>query len=709
MQDYIEQGPDDHDEKHNGESPKVLTEANRKQLIKILTISMYSAIAVFTSCILKDRIQRGWGWDVIIWHCYTGVSFCILSLFFKHCISKGVGGSLALRVVPIIHISYLMFCCVESGFFDFPSHYQLTPYMLTFIAVEDYYYVALDMPLRTKNIHRSLLWGYYIGRCYLYISGHTSVIHQSYINSIRNSHKELQSMFKNTLDVVPNGVLIIDIKKHTIEYANKEMHLIFDCECTSDNIVLQNQVKKFLLVDSSPSAIETPKPSQMSPHIQRRKGSSIAYRQQQSSSSKRSSLESTQSMSGLYLSKKNLWDSMVDMLDHSSDKNSKEQVFKAKEPKRYIQVKTSFINNGTQILAICTDITRIKEMEAAGRRMRSSFFSSVAHELRTPLNSIIPIVKMVLDILKDREELARVYKFINIVHNSSIHLQNVIEDALDISRLENNQFQIFMESFEVRKIVEEVSQLMDFQIERKGLRLNVTISEKVPARITCDAKRFKQVLFNLIGNAIKFTFKGSINVNLDFDDDACMLIGSVQDTGVGIKQSDLDQLFKFFGTLAKSKDINRGGMGLGLTISKMIIQSLGGDIGVESEVGKGSSFTFSVQVKSFEREQQLEKLVQQQNIESLLNEELSLTRLESARSRSLERNNQLYTDLCSDYQPSLGRAASPLQRNISLKDQDKESGGVVPSRTCSQLYKSLPMQIVKMGHSSQEREAECSI
>lgn len=204
-------------------------------------------------------------------------------------------------------------------------------------------------------------------------------------------------MFKNTLEVVPNGVLILDFKKHKIEYANKEMHKIFGCDCLSDNLTLQNQVKKFYIVDSAPG--ETTKP----PPIPRRKGSSFTYRQQQSSSSKRSSLESLQSHHTTGLNKKNLWDFMVDMLDHrQSEKNSQEQIFKAKDPKRYIQVKTSFINNGTQILAICTDITRVKEMEAAGRRMRASFFSSVAHELRTPLNSIIPIVKMVLEILREK-------------------------------------------------------------------------------------------------------------------------------------------------------------------------------------------------------------------------------------------------------------------------------------------------------------------
>jgi signal transduction histidine kinase len=146
-------------------------------------------------------------------------------------------------------------------------------------------------------------------------------------------------------------------------------------------------------------------------------------------------------------------------------------------------VKTAVINNGSQIIAICSDITKLKEMEAQAQKMRALFFSSVAHELRTPLNSIIPIIRMMLDTM---ELEPRVVNYLQIILNSALHLQNVIEDALDMSRLENNKFSIFKEIFDLRLAVQEVCDIMRFQIKQKGLDLNLQIGEGVPSTIHSD-------------------------------------------------------------------------------------------------------------------------------------------------------------------------------------------------------------------------------
>ena len=153
--------------------------------------------------------------------------------------------------------------------------------------------------------------------------------------------------------------------------------------------------------------------------------------------------------------------------------------------------------------------------------MRAQFFSSIAHELRTPLNSIIPILKLVIDI---------------------------------------------------RQAANEVYDIMKFQLDAKKLNFKLSIHHSVPSIINSDQKRLKQVLFNLIGNAVKFTFSGEVSLTFDYENLTKMLTGSVRDTGVGIKQEDIDKLFRFFGMISSTKDINRGGMGLGLTISKLIIQ-----------------------------------------------------------------------------------------------------------------------------------------
>lgn len=157
----------------------------------------------------------------------------------------------------------------------------------------------------------------------------------------------------------------------------------------------------------------------------------------------------------------------------------------SKEPTCYIQVKTAVINEGTEILIVCTDITRVMELERLGQIMRAQFFSSIAHELRTPLNSMIPILKLVLEqILRSRNngnlDIPSILKHLQIAHNSSIHLENVINDALDITRLENNKFEIYKSQFNVRETVQEVYDIMKFQVDAKGLLFRLKIEEKVP-------------------------------------------------------------------------------------------------------------------------------------------------------------------------------------------------------------------------------------
>lgn len=171
----------------------------------------------------------------------------------------------------------------------------------------------------------------------------------------------------------------------------------------------------------------------------------------------------------------------------------------------------------------------------------------------------------------------------------------MIEDALEMSRIENGKFLVFEELADLREAVTEVTDIMRFQIEQKGLQMITNFTREVPKLILCDIKRLKQVIFNLVGNAIKFTYKGSITVSMRVE--GSEIVADVIDTGLGIDKEDLKKLFQFFGKLSKNSDINRGGMGLGLTISKMIIQKLGGQISVISTPNQGSTFTFTLPIK----------------------------------------------------------------------------------------------------------------
>lgn len=141
------------------------------------------------------------------------------------------------------------------------------------------------------------------------------------------------------------------------------------------------------------------------------------------------------------------------------------------------------------------------------------YFASIAHELRTPLNSIIPMLRMILSTHRSSLD-PRIINYLTIILNSALHLQNVIEDALDMSRIENDKFEILKELFNIRDALKEVCEVMDFQVQQKKLLFHVKVDDEVPELILSDQKRFRQIMFNIIGNALKFTFEGGITIRL---------------------------------------------------------------------------------------------------------------------------------------------------------------------------------------------------
>ena len=214
----------------------------------------------------------------------------------------------------------------------------------------------------------------------------------------------------------------------------------------------------------------------------------------------------------------NLWEFISSKSDQTTaDERIDESTFKLKNSKQYLEVRRSFVNNGCSTIAVFNDISRIKVLEKTSKKMREMYFQSVDHELRTPLNSIIPIVQMIIEFYHTKLD-AQLMSYMKIILNSSLHLQHLIDDALDMCRIENNKFTIQLENFNIRETVKEVTDIMDFLIKSKGLKIIINISRNVPEIILSDAKRFKQILFNLVGNAVKFTFQGEIEVALDFLD-----------------------------------------------------------------------------------------------------------------------------------------------------------------------------------------------
>lgn len=218
-------------------------------------------------------------------------------------------------------------------------------------------------------------------------------------------------------------------------------------------------------------------------------------------------------------------------------------------------------------------------------QMREHFIATVSHELRTPMNAILGFNALLLARLKDKPEALKV---LNHTRQSADHLMTVINDILDYSQLQAGQLVIQPETFELRQTAQHAFELFKPRVESMDLDYRLVLDETLPVWVHTDRHRLMQVLVNLLGNALKFTHQGSVVLHVRWTDPGVEF--SVQDTGIGIAKERQDQIFKRFAQAENDTQTLYGGNGLGLAISQKVAQLLGGEIGFESEPGRGSRF-----------------------------------------------------------------------------------------------------------------------
>ncbi len=228
-----------------------------------------------------------------------------------------------------------------------------------------------------------------------------------------------------------------------------------------------------------------------------------------------------------------------------------------------------------------------KDAANASNKAKSDFLANMSHEIRTPMNAIIGMDEMIL-----RESVSdKVKKYALDIQSAGKTLLSIINDILDLSKIESGKMELIPVEYGFSSVMNDVVNMTRNKAHEKGLEFKLNVSESIPSKLLGDEIRIRQIMLNLINNAIKYTHEGSVTIDVDYEDDPQMLKVRVSDTGIGIKEEDIGKLFGSFQRLEEDKNRNIEGTGLGLNITMRLVKMMDGTIDVDSKYGEGTTFT----------------------------------------------------------------------------------------------------------------------